>query len=79
MSITDDPVRNSFDNVHGPGGRLSMRLRDRMDWPSLRRGYRRMRRQSVSQQRHVPQSIERLPVPMSKRISGYVVKNLIQF
>jgi hypothetical protein len=28
----------------------------RMDWPSLRRGYRRMRRQSVSQQRHVPAS-----------------------
>jgi hypothetical protein len=33
-----------------------MRLWARMDWPSLRRGYRRMRRQSVSQQRHVPAS-----------------------
>ena len=63
------------------GGPMShCRLRARMDWPSLRRGYRQMHRQSESQQRHVPQSIERLPVPMSKRISTqkYVVRNLIQ-
>ena len=77
-SITDDPVRNSFDNLHGPGGRLSMRLRARRtgrhsdvdidecaDSPCLNNGT------CLNQLS--------LPVPMSKRISGYVVKNVINF